>query len=126
MKLNMFSGTLYVKVHKNAITVRHVEKNEEATLAATRPFTTDRLLVGQFSAAQALLKEAMDRTYRARRLSPAPIVVIQPMAMSEGGLSEVEERVLHELATAAGARKAIVWVGSELSDEEVLAKAESA
>lgn len=44
------------------------------------------------------------------------------MERCEGGLSQVEERVLHELAAGAGARKVVVWVGAELSDGEVLAK----
>jgi len=39
--------------------------------------------------------------------------------MIEGGLSEVEERALREVAMAAGASKVVVWVGHELSDAEV-------
>jgi len=42
--------------------------------------------------------------------------------MTEGGLSEVEERVLRELAMCAGASKVVVWVGHELSDAEVKEK----
>ena len=37
----------------------------------------------------------------------------------EGGLSEVEERALREVAIGAGASKGVVWVGHELSDAEV-------
>jgi len=43
--------------------------------------------------------------------------------MIEGGLSQVEERVLRELAAGAGARKVFVWVGHELSDQEVIQRA---
>ena len=42
--------------------------------------------------------------------------------MIEGRLSEVEERVLRELAMGAGASKVVVWVGHELSDAEVQEK----
>jgi hypothetical protein len=42
--------------------------------------------------------------------------------MAEGGLSEVEERVLKEVAIGAGASKVVVWVGRELSDGEVREK----
>ena len=51
-----------------------------------------------------------------------PRVIIQPLELIEGGLSEIEERVLHELARGAGASKVIVWVGPELSDAEVKQK----
>jgi hypothetical protein len=45
--------------------------------------------------------------------------------MAENGLSQVEERVLVELA-AAGAAASFVWVGKPLSDEEVLQQVKSA
>jgi hypothetical protein len=52
----------------------------------------------------------------------SPGVVIQPLEMTEGGLSEIEERVFRELAIGAGAAKVIVWLGHELSDSEVRGK----
>ena len=52
----------------------------------------------------------------------SPQVLIQPLEMLEGGLSEVEERVLKEIAIGAGASKVVVWVGRELSDAEVREK----
>jgi len=52
----------------------------------------------------------------------SPGVVIQPMEITDGGLSEVEERVFRELAMGAGAAKVVVWLGHELSDLEVKGK----
>jgi hypothetical protein len=49
-------------------------------------------------------------------------MLILPMEKTEGGLSQVEERVLQELALGAGARRALVWVGQELSDQELRQK----
>jgi len=51
-------------------------------------------------------------------------MVIHPIEMVEGGLSQVEERMFKELATAAGARKVSVWLGHELSDQEVVRRLE--
>ena len=42
------------------------------------------------------------------------------MEMIDGGLSQVEERAFIELATGAGARKVVLWIGHELSDQEVI------
>ena len=39
-----------------------------------------------------------------------------------GGLTQIQERVLYELAHGAGAGKVFVWLGLDLSDEEVKAK----
>lgn len=50
----------------------------------------------------------------------SPVIIIHPMEMIDGGLSQIEERALMELASGAGARKVVVWVGHELSDQEVI------
>jgi len=47
--------------------------------------------------------------------------VIHPTEMVEGGLSEVEERVLRELALGAGARSVVVHVGLALAGCRVMA-----
>ena len=38
----------------------------------------------------------------------------------EGGLTLVEQRALSELALGAGACKVFIWVGCELTDDEVI------
>jgi hypothetical protein len=40
--------------------------------------------------------------------------------MVEGGLSEVEERALRELAMSSGARSVVVHIGAPLTDLEVV------
>lgn len=40
----------------------------------------------------------------------------------EGGLSQVEERVLMERAAGAGAQQTLIWTGEPLSDAQVLEK----
>ena len=47
------------------------------------------------------------------------------MDMFDGGLSKIEERAFMELAAGAGARKVMVWVGHELSDQEVINNAKN-
>jgi rod shape-determining protein MreB and related proteins len=54
-------------------------------------------------------------------ITKSPQVVIQPVAMIEGGLSEVEERIFKELALGSGAFKVVLHVGAELSDSEAVA-----
>lgn len=45
---------------------------------------------------------------------------MHPLEMTEDGLSTVEIRVLQELAAGAGASWSHVWIGRELTDQEVL------
>ncbi len=119
MLKKLFSGTLYVKVYANKFVIRHIEDQHEIVLSASEAFTTKRLLAGEYMKAEKLLKEGFAKIHQARWFSPAPAVVIQPMEMTENGLSAVEDRLFHELAHAAGARKVVVWVGHVLSDTEV-------
>ena len=114
--------TAYVLVTKNHLRIRHVESQREETFAAQPTFSTTRQLVGDFTVAETLLKRALKKVLDTKFLSFAPRVVIQPLEMLEGGLSQVEERILHEMAVGAGASKVVVWVGPKLTDAEVVAK----
>ncbi|MDR0775498.1 MAG: hypothetical protein LBE81_02535 [Azonexus sp.] len=47
---------------------------------------------------------------------------MHPIDTIEGGLTQVEERLLQELTIGAGASKVRIWVGKPLTDAEVAAK----
>jgi len=125
MLKQLLNGTVYVRVSKNQFRVRHVVDKKEVIVSAFEPFTTKRLLVGEFAAAEKYLKEGVKKVHEGRWFAASPVIVIQPLEMIEGGLSQVEERVLKELAVCAGARKVVVWVGQELSDQEVVQRAKN-
>jgi rod shape-determining protein MreB len=55
---------------------------------------------------------------------PAPGLVVHPLEMTEGGLSEIESRLLKELAIGCGAADAVVVTGPELTDQQVKDKFE--
>lgn len=120
---NLFSFSLarnvYVRVRRNQFQIRNLESGFDATVVAQAPFTTTRLLVGQFVVAQNTLKEALKQEAKDRLLVVSPHIVIHPLEMVEGGLSEIEERIFREVAVGAGASKVVVWLGHELNDAEV-------
>ena len=123
MFASYFQNTIYVQIRRNHLRIRHIESNREGTFPAETPFSTQRLLVGEFRVAEDLLKRAVKEVSRRGFFSVGPHVVIHPMEMVEGGLSEVEQRLLQEFAIgAARASKVVVWAGVELSDAEVKAK----
>lgn len=124
MLKNFFANTLYVKIFANRFEILHIESGKMNSIIADRPFTTHRLLVGQFTEAAIELRKGIKLVYAGRNklFIASPAILIQPMEMFEGGLSQVEERALQELAMSVGARKAIVHVGNTLTDQEVIAK----
>ncbi len=122
MLTGLLANPLYVRVRKNQFRIRSLESMAEATFDAQPPFTTARLLIGQFKAAESVLKRAVKEMSKGGIFTVSPQVLVQPLEMLDGGLSEIEERVLKEVAMSAGASKVVVWVGRELSDAEVREK----
>lgn len=124
MLKTLLANTIYVQVRKNAFRVRHIEGRKEREVPAQKPFTTARLLVGQFQEASSLLRKAIQEIGPGGLFTVSPVVVIHPLEMVEGGLSEVEERLYRELALSTGARTVFVHVGSPLTDAEVVSISE--
>lgn len=126
MLTNLFSfflaGPVYVRVRRNQFQIRNLESGVDATVVAQAPFSTTRLLIGQFVIAQNTLKEALKQVSKEPLFTILPHMVIHPLEMVEGGLSEIEERIFREVAMGAGASKVVVWLGHELTDTEVRKK----
>jgi hypothetical protein len=115
----IIGSTLYVRIRKDEFQVRHVESGREVRRRGDAPFSTSRLLIGDFVAAA----DSLERAFRDVRYGPryfsAPVVVMHPLELNEGGFSPVERRVLHELAAHAGGKRTVIWEGRELADAEI-------
>jgi hypothetical protein len=101
----IIKSTLYVRVQPNRFLVRHIESGREASTVSSQPFTTQRLLIGEFLLAEKALRDAMNQVGHGNSYLAAPTIVIHPLAMVEGGLAPVEHRVFMEVADCAGAKK---------------------
>ena len=117
----MFTKILYVQVRENQFQIRNVDDSRSLQRIANPAFSHQRMLVGNFTAAQECLKAAVSEA-RGSGFALLTAVVIHPLEKIDGGLTQVEERLFHELAVGAGASKVFVWVGAPLSDAEVLSK----
>jgi rod shape-determining protein MreB and related proteins len=117
----MFGADIYVRITRNLFRVKNLRSGQEAQGVPEAPFSTTRLLVGQFESAQRTLKSTLAQVGSGWFLV-SPNVLMHPLEMVEGGLSQIEERILQELAVGAGAKKVIIFVGPALGDAEVSAK----
>ncbi len=116
----LLSNTIYIKIYENRVHIRNIDDRKEIELLAASSFTSERLLIGNFTVAQTLLTKGIKIVMGKKFF--APIILMHPIEKIDGGLSQVEERVLKDLAIIVGGRKIILWVGHELSDEDVLQK----
>jgi len=109
-------AVLYAQIGKDWLRVRNVSTGKEIERNSTIPFSSDRLVVADFKTAEKELVHAV-KEVAARQILWRPDVVIHQLNTNPEELSEVGERVLKELASFA--RKAVVYVGSPLTDREV-------
>ena len=111
--------TLYVCLRRNELMLRHIESGHELAAKSDVEFSNSRLLVANTTLVTSMIKRSM-RTILAR-FGIAPTIVMHPLEMVEGGLSEVEEKTLTEIGYAVGAVRVVVVTGPALSDSDVMA-----
>lgn len=97
-----------VDVYSNKMVL--TSDSRRMTFHSKVPFTTTRLLIGEFSVAERFLENAVKEFGAIGFFKRSPKIIIQPHEFLEGGLSEVEDRVLREVALRAGAREVHVVV----------------
>lgn len=119
----MFSKPLYIQVREDQFQVRALSAARSLHKRVTPGFSHPRMLIGDFTAAQAALKSLVSEA-RGSGLAFSTPVIIHPLEKIEGGLTQVEERLFHELGMGVGATRVVVWQGAPLSDAEALAKLE--
>lgn len=99
---------LYVTIRKNRMSVRDLDTGREAV--GHGAFSNQRILIGAFFAAEKVLRDLieqvkpqswLDRFVRRRRYD----IVIDALELNEGGLSQVEERAIMEMAAGASAMR---------------------
>lgn len=82
-----FTADLYVKVKTNKFEAKNLTSSGNwETIVPDKPFTTERLLVGTFTAAEPTLCKLVNRILPRSLIKIAPRILIHPMEKIEGGL----------------------------------------
>ncbi|PTB88917.1 rod shape-determining protein MreB [Pseudidiomarina aestuarii] len=84
------------------------------TIQVINPFSHPRCLVANFGLAEKILQHGLF-TFHNSKLRAAPRVVMHQLEKLEGGLTDIEERVLRELALGMGAREVLIHTGERLN-----------
>lgn len=97
---------VYVEIYKNMMTIK--AGNETTQVYPATPFSSLRLLVADFDSAADCLKGGLDDLNVTGFLKFKPIMYIYPRELTDGGVSEVEKKVLRELGAHCQAKKVII------------------
>jgi hypothetical protein len=111
---------IYLKISINKVWVKQLEGQTVVELHADEPFTTERVLIGNFDSALSVTKAAIKQVNSGKRRWVTPKLVIHPLEYIEGGLSPAEKRLFWELGASANSFDVRVWEGAELSDIQVV------
>lgn len=75
------------------------------------------MVLANFIAAEELIIEILDEIYLGKRVRPSLKVLIQPMELCEGGLSQVEEAAFNDLAEHIGGKYVFIHPNQEKIDD---------
>jgi rod shape-determining protein MreB len=118
MLKKMFFNPVYVQISVDRMVLKHIGSGRVITMDGEPPFSHQRMLIGNFTRASALMKAGLKKVLSFALVRP--VVLVHPLDTLDGGLSEIEQRVLRELVLGSGARKVVIWIGPPLSDQEVI------
>lgn len=92
-----------VDVYKDRMILVCGDKN--LSVCPIEPYSTIRLLVGTFMPAVECLKGGLKQIGATGLFKSKPTLHIKACDLTEGGLSEIEKRCLHDVGLSAGAGK---------------------
>lgn len=113
---------LVIYISRNSVEILNVDTGLIVNGKPLSPFTTSRLLIGEFDPALDLIRELITKVRSDRFLKPFLHVIVQPIDLVEGGVSSVEKRTLVDLGFQSGAASVLLSLerSSKLSKAEAL------
>lgn len=109
----LFEQTIYIQVEKDLLKFLHVQSGR--TAAVQGAISNSRLAIAHFKIAEQTIKKGIDEVYPKTFFRTSPVVVMHQTFNCEGGLCEIEDRILREAGLSCGARQVYVWQGPPLS-----------
>jgi rod shape-determining protein MreB len=112
--------TIYIQIEKDLFKFLHVQSGRTSKIQGT--FSNQRLAIAHFIVAAEALKKGALEVYPKSFFRVPPVIVMHQIFNSEGGLCEIEDRILREAALSAGAKQVFIWQGQPLSSSQLESK----
>ena len=94
--------TLYLQIFSSRIVLKNSDSGMERDAHRDPQFTSPRMLVGDYTAAEQQTKALVKSVRRGVRASA---LLVHPMERIEGGVTQIEQRMFRELGIGAGAAR---------------------
>lgn len=99
---------LHIKIWQNRLVLLDTGSGRTVEVLAELPFSTSRMLIGDFGHAVAALDRGTKQLYPSVMVL-RPRVIVRPQEFTEGGLCQVEERVFREFGLEVGRDVEVRW-----------------
>ena len=83
-----------MRIGVNRIKIKNIGNAESMDLSAEASFSHPRMLIGNFSKAQSLIKKAVT-SVKGSGLQLLLRILVHPTKLVTGGLTQIEKRVFH-------------------------------
>ena len=93
---------IYIKLYTDKVEITRLDTDTTNTRLASEKFSNARLVVANFYHAEQLTRAVIKELISSKFLQPTLKILIQQMDKNEGGLSDVEKRVLRDLGEFVG------------------------
>jgi len=117
---NLFKTQIfYLRIKENKMELRNITKDVQGE--AFGKFSNTRIAIAHFIEAEETFRNLLKSISNDRNINGKPLILVQQLDKSEGGLSSVEKRALEDLLLHGGMYKVYIDDSKEkLSDEKVL------
>lgn len=101
------SYKILIQFFRNKVRVVNLDTGEEVNQQSEVPFSSERQVLNNFNSADKTIKTAL-KELGIKNSFLRPKIVIQQAEGALGGLSDIEKRMLRDLAEEAGANKVYI------------------
>ena len=119
--LGRFGKTVYVRIDMSRLHLQEVETGKCLEVAlkdeGVSAYGHPRTMLANFTHAQRMLVGSLAQL--GKPFWGYTSLLMHPLDRLEGGVTQIEARALKELGYSAGARRCVVWVGRELTQQEL-------
>lgn len=126
MKLSLFKSVpIYVLLYKNRLKVYRLDTGKSINRTSPKPFSNDRLLLGNFQRFEVFLKYLLKYLFKNDNyfLSPVFSMLLHQMQLKEGGVTDVEKRALIDSGKHVNAKEVyLCFDENELTLKDALSK----
>ena len=115
--------TIYVRLYKNEIEIKHLESDVLIKRKAITSFSNDRLFIADFLAFEFFFKSLIDEllNQKNKRVKKSLRILLQPIDDNIKKISPVEHRIYQDSMMYGGARQLYIYGKQRrLSNDEVL------